>query len=117
MQTKITNRVSEKPDFPINRHRDDIGEEPILFKEAKFRLGVSNATLAWWLRYGHLQSFYAHHRRWIVLRSVRIIAAELHRLPELHCLIDQLRPRYPEDTIAGLLAVVAAAERRLAVVS
>jgi hypothetical protein len=35
-------------------------------------------------------------------------------LPELHRLIDQIRPWYPEDTIGGLLLIVAAAEARLA---
>jgi hypothetical protein len=34
-------------------------------------------------------------------------------LPELHRLIDQLRPRYPADTIDGLCQVLAAAEARL----
>jgi hypothetical protein len=35
-------------------------------------------------------------------------------LPELHGLIEQLRPHYSEDTIAGLLLIVAEAEARLA---
>jgi hypothetical protein len=35
------------------------------------------------------------------------------RLPELHGLIDQIRPWYTKDTIDGLLRILAAAEARL----
>jgi hypothetical protein len=34
-------------------------------------------------------------------------------LPELHGLIEQIRPWYPEETIAGLVVIVTAAEKRL----
>jgi hypothetical protein len=97
--------------------RDDISAaETILFKEAKVRLGVGMGTLLWWIRIGRLQTVEVAGRRLIVApQSVRIIAAEQHRLPELHRLIDEIGPQYPEETIAGLVAIIAAAERRLGV--
>ena len=94
-----------------------IAAEPIRFKDAMFRLGVSGETLSNWIRIGHLETVNDGARRLIVLRSVRIIAPvpeEQRRLPELHRLIDQIRPRYPADTIGGLLLIVAVAEARLA---
>jgi hypothetical protein len=91
--------------------------EPIRFKDAKFRLGVGFGTLRWWIQIGRLQTVNVGARRLIVIPpSVRIIPPtpeKQHRLPELHRLIDRIRPCYPEDTIAALLAIVAAAETRL----
>jgi hypothetical protein len=49
-------------------------------------------------------------RHLIVGRSVRIKPL---RLPELHRLIDQIRPWYTKDTIDSLCQIVAAAEARL----
>ena len=104
--------------------------EPITFKDAQCRLGIRGWTLYEWIRIGRLQTVEVdpsqdrvdrRHRRMIIIPpSVRIIPPapeERHRLPELHRLIDQIRPRYPADTIAGLVAIVAAAEKRLAVAS
>jgi hypothetical protein len=76
-------------------------------------LGVGIGKLIWWEKIGRLQTVEVGGRRLIMLRSVRIIPPE-HRLPELHRLIDEIRPRYPADTIGGMLLIVAVAEARLA---
>jgi hypothetical protein len=55
----------------------------------------------------------ADRLRLIIVRRVRIIPPKLHRLPELHRLIDHIRPWYSGDTIDGLRQIVAAAEARL----
>jgi excisionase family DNA binding protein len=98
--------------------------EPISIKDATFRLGVGRDTISAWIKAGRLQSIKDltdGRRRLIVFPpSVRIIAAEPEaesepepRLPELHRLIERLRPCYTKETIASLVAIVVAAEMRL----
>jgi hypothetical protein len=48
-----------------------------------------------------------------LVRSVRILAPELHRLSKLHRLIDQIRPWCTKDTIDGLREIDVAAGARL----
>ncbi|SRR5258708_1272532 len=95
-------------------HPHDVSEaQTITIKKAAFCLGVTRSTIYAWMKAGRLQTVKAGCRRLIVVRSVRILATELHRLPELHRLIEQIRPWYSADTIEGLRQIVAATEARL----
>jgi hypothetical protein len=117
----------------------DIKAETITIENAMLRWRVSRTKISKSIEYGRLQSVKFRGQRLLVIRSMQQLmdrrrpttkerraewrraqaaAAELEPqstavLPELHRLIEQIRPHYPENTIAGLLAIVAAAETRL----